>query len=314
MSNIDKLSIVIPVFNEVDSLEQLVTELDGAIEDEAFDHEFVFIDDGSSDGSWEKISAFVDSHKNALGIRLRRNFGKSQALHAGITEATGDAVLTIDADLQDDPRELHKLLAEYRSGADIVIGWKEERKDTGFKVFVSFIFNSFLNFLSNTKLHDINSGFKLIRSDVFRSVSIYGDMHRFIPLIANSLGFRVVEVPVNHRARKHGSSKFGIERYYRALVDVLTVLTITRFEKRPSHLFCGIGFSLAVLGLAILTYLTILWFLYPDPIGNRPLLLFGILFVLVGMQFALFGLLAEFVLHRTIENQKFELVSERKRS
>jgi glycosyltransferase involved in cell wall biosynthesis len=286
------LSVVVPLLNEEATLEQLYCELETALVPTGLDWEVVFVDDGSTDGSYRELVRLHAAHLNVRVVRLRRNFGKAAALSAGLEVAGGDIVVTMDADLQDDPAEIPNLIAKLDDGFDVVSGWKCDRRDPFFRRFVSRIYNRATRLATGVKLHDMNCGLKAYRAEVFEHVRLYGERHRFVPVLAHHLGFSVTELPVNHRARMNGSSKFGIERYLRAPFDLLTIVFLGRYRYRPLHLFGGVGLIASLAGGAILVYLTI------DKIGGagiggRPLLLLGVLLVVVGIQFLSLGLIGE---------------------
>jgi glycosyltransferase involved in cell wall biosynthesis len=227
-------------------------------------------------------------------VRLRRNFGKAAALVAGFREAAGDAVVTMDGDLQDDPAEIPRLLAALEEGADLVSGWKRDRRDPWSKRAASRVFNGVTGRMSGVALHDLNCGLKAYRAEVVRALSITGDLYRYIPVMAANEGFRVREVPVNHRPRAYGRSKYGLERYIRGFLDLLTILFIGRFRHRPMHLFGGLGLVVTAIGLAISAYMAVLRFT-GHGIGNRPLLLLGVLAIVVGIQLFTIGLVSEMI-------------------
>jgi glycosyltransferase involved in cell wall biosynthesis len=286
------LSIVVPLLNEEATLEQLYRELEAALAPTGLDWEVVFVDDGSTDGSYRDLVRLHAAHLNIRVVRLRRNFGKAAALAAGIEVAAGEVVVTMDADLQDDPAEIPNLLAKLDDGYDVVSGWKCDRHDPFVRRFVSRIYNTATRLATGVKLHDMNCGLKAYRAEVFQHVRLYGERHRFVPVLAHHLGFSVAELPVNHRPRMNGHSRFGIERYLRAPFDLLTIVFMGRYRHRPLHLFGGLGVTASVAGAAILIYLTI------DKIGGagiggRPLLLLGVLLVVVGVQFLSLGLIGE---------------------
>ena len=286
------ISIVIPLHNEERSVALLYDELQSALEPLREDWEAVFVDDGSTDGSFSALTRIHDAHDNVRVVRLRRNFGKAAALQSGFAHARGDIVVTIDADLQDDPAEIPRLLAKLDEGFDLVSGWKQKRRDGLRRRFLSRIFNWVTGRVSGLRLHDLNCGLKAYRGEVVRGLSLYGELHRFIPVLAHYQGFRVAELPVNHRPREHGRSRYGLERYVRGFLDLLTVSFIGRYRHRPLHLFGGLGLVLGFLGFAILVYLTIVK-LTGHAIGERPLLTLGVLLVVVGLQFFSLGLISE---------------------
>jgi dolichol-phosphate mannosyltransferase len=254
----------------------------------------VFVDDGSRDGTHAALARLHAVATNVRVVRLRRNAGKAAALDAGFREVEGDVVVTIDGDLQDDPAEIPRLLAKLDEGYDLVTGWKTHRSDRLTRRLLSRVFNGVTGRISGLRLHDMNCGLKAFRVEVARELDLYGELHRFIPVLAHDLGFRVTELAVNHRPREHGRSRYGMERYARGFLDLLTVTFMGRYRHRPLHLFGGLGLVLGTIGTAILVYLTIVK-LTGEPIGRRPLLLLGVLLVVVGIQFLSLGLLSELV-------------------
>jgi glycosyltransferase involved in cell wall biosynthesis len=286
------LSVVVPLLNEEATLTELYAELQSALDPTGLEWEVVFVDDGSTDGSYRELVLLHAAHLNVRVVRLRRNFGKAAALAAGIEVAAGDVIVTIDADLQDDPAEIPNLVAKLDDGFDVVSGWKCDRHDPFVRRFVSRIYNTATRVATGVKLHDMNCGLKAYRAEVFEHVQLYGERHRFVPVLADHLGFSVAELPVNHRARANGSSRFGIERYLRAPFDLLTIVFMGRYRNRPLHLFGGVGVTASVAGFAVLAYLTALK-IGGEGIGSRPLLLLGVLLVVVGVQFLSIGLIGE---------------------
>ena len=288
------LSVVVPIHNEERSVAFLLEELQAALDPLEDQWEVVYVDDGSTDGSFAALTRLHARHDNVRVVRLRRNFGKAAALAAGFAQAKGDVVVTIDGDLQDDPAEIPRLLAKLDEGFDLVSGWKSRRRDAVTRRVLSRIFNGVVGRIAGIRLHDMNCGLKAYRSEVVRGLTLYGELHRFIPVLAHERGFRVAELPVNHRPRAHGRSRYGTERYLRAFLDLLTVTFMGRYRHRPLHLFGGVGLVLGTLGLGVLVYLTALK-VGGNAIGHRPLLTLGVLLVVVGMQFFSLGLLAELV-------------------
>ncbi len=288
------ISVVIPVHNEERSVALLLDELESALEPLDEPWEAIFVDDGSTDGTFSALTRLHAAHERVHVVRLRRNFGKATALQAGFGQARGEQVVTIDGDLQDDPAEIPRLLAKLEEGFDLVSGWKTRRRDPWTRRTLSRLFNRVTGHISGLRLHDLNCGLKAYRVEVVRGLRIYGELHRFLPVLAHYRGFRVGELPVNHRPREHGRSRYGIERYLRGFLDLLTVSFIGRYRHRPLHLFGGFGLVLGLLGTAILVYLTALK-LAGAAIGHRPLLVLGVLLVVVGMQFFSLGLLSEMV-------------------
>src|SRR5207302_9611538 len=241
-------------------------------------------------GSFAALTRLHNLHDNVRVVRLRRNFGKAAALAAGFANAEGDVVVTIDADLQDDPAEIPRLLAKLDEGFDLVSGWKMHRRDPLSRRMLSRIFNRVTSLFSGVRMHDLNCGLKAYRAEVVHGLRLYGELHRFIPVLAQYRGFRVAELPVNHRARERGRSRYGVERYIRGFLDLLTVSFIGRYQHRPLHLFGGLGLVLGLIGFAILIYLTVVKAL-GHAIGERPLLTLGVLLVVVGLQFFSLGLI-----------------------
>jgi glycosyltransferase involved in cell wall biosynthesis len=286
------ISIVIPVHDEERSVALLYEELQAALEPLGQEWEAVFVDDGSTDGSFAALTRLHNARDNVVVVRLRRNFGKAAALATGFAQAQGETVVTIDADLQDDPSEIPHLLLKLDEGFDLVSGWKVKRRDPLGRRALSRLFNWVTGRVSGLRLHDMNCGLKAYRAEVVRGLRLYGELHRFIPVLAHYRGFRVAELPVNHRPREHGRSRYGLERYFRGFLDFLTVSFIGRYRHRPLHLFGGLGLVLGALGGAILVYLTIVK-LTGHAIGDRPLLTLGVLLVVVGLQFFSLGLISE---------------------
>ena len=288
------LSVVVPVYNEERSVELLYDEIAAALDPLDHEWEAVFVDDGSTDGSFAALTRLHSRAANVRVVRLRRNFGKAAALAAGFAQASGDVIATLDADGQDDPAELPRLLAKLDEGYDLVSGWKVRRRDPWRRRLVSRVFNAVTGWISGVRLHDMNCGFKAYRAEVVRGLPLYGELHRFIPVLAHERGYRVTELAVNHRPREHGRSRYGIERYLRGFFDLITVTFMGRYRHRPLHLFGGLGLALGGIGFLICVYLTVLWFA-GNAIGHRPLLTLGVLLVVVGMQFLSLGLIGEMI-------------------
>jgi glycosyltransferase involved in cell wall biosynthesis len=288
------ISVVVPVHDEQQSVALLYEELEAALQPAGEPWEAVFFDDGSQDGTFSALTRLHARTTNVKVVRLRRNFGKSAALAAGFAQADGETVVTIDGDLQDDPAEIPHLLAKLEEGFDLVSGWKAHRRDPWRRRLVSRIFNAVTGRVSGLRLHDMNCGLKAYRAEVVRGLPLYGELHRFIPVLAHYRGYRVAELPVNHRPRTHGHSRYGLERYLRGFLDLLTVTFMGRYRHRPLHLFGGLGLLLGLLGTAILVYLTVLK-ATGSAIGQRPLLTLGVLLVVVGLQFFSLGLISEMV-------------------
>ena len=288
------ISVVIPSYNEKESLpelsERLATVLSGMTEA----WEVWFIDDGSSDGSLAVLRELHDRDARFKTARFRRNYGKSAALAVGFERASGRYVITMDADLQDDPAELPALIAKIEEGWDMVSGWKKKRYDPSSKTIPSKFFNFVTGRLSGISIHDFNCGLKAYRHEVVKSVSIYGEMHRYIPVLAKMAGFTVTEMVVQHHPRKYGHTKFGLSRFFKGFLDLLTVMFTSRYTQRPLHVFGTLGGLMLLAGLFINGWLTVEW-LMGYPVGDRPMLLLGILLMLLGIQLISTGLLAEMI-------------------
>ncbi len=289
-----KLSIVIPAYNEKDSLPELLERIERTVSPLNMDYEVLVIDDGSTDGTFEALKSLKSRFPMLKAIRFRRNYGKSAALAEGFARATGDIVITMDADLQDDPAEIPNLIQKLEEGYDLVSGWKKRRQDPISKTIPSKIFNFVTAKLTGIPLHDFNCGLKAYRQEVIKNIEVYGELHRFLPVLAVWQGFLVTEIPVRHHPRKYGKTKFGISRFTNGFFDLLTVMFITRFRKKPLHFFGFLGLLSTFVGTLILLYLTILWF-QGQGIGRRPLLFLGVLLVIVGVQFFSLGLIGEMV-------------------
>jgi glycosyltransferase involved in cell wall biosynthesis len=312
------ISVVVPVYNEQESLLLLHEEIEAAARKAGLDLEVLFVDDGSTDGSWGVIAGLARRHANVAGLRFRRNFGKAAALSAGFRAARGGLILTLDADLQDDPAEIPRFLEALDHGRpvgstirgvgagagalDVVSGWKKVRLDPWHKVWASRVFNALVSALTGVPLHDHNSGMKLYRAEIFREVRLYGELHRFIPVLAAARGYRVGEIPVHHRPRRFGHSKYGVRRFLRGFLDLLTVKFLTGFSQRPQHLLGGLGLVSFVLGGLGLAYLGVTWVIRlwaPGaflPLHERPFLIYSLAALLLGAQMMSIGFLAELIL------------------
>jgi len=299
------------VHDEERSVALLYDELRSALQPLDTSWEAIFVDDGSTDGTFAALTRLHSAADNVRVVRLRRNFGKAAALVAGFDQARGDTVVTMDGDLQDDPAEVPRLLAKLDEGFDLVSGWKARRRDPLSRRILSRIFNSVTSRFSGVRLHDMNCGLKAYRAEVVHGLRLYGELHRFIPVLAHYRGFRIAELPVNHRPRGHGRSRYGIERYLRGFLDLLTVSFIGRYRHRPLHLFGGLGLALMTIGIGILIYLTVDKAL-GHAIGGRPLLTLGVLLVVVGLQFFSLGLISEMITshheERAQERERAELL------
>ncbi|MCH2156779.1 MAG: glycosyltransferase family 2 protein [Opitutales bacterium] len=292
-----KLSFIIPVYNEeatvielYERIEAVVSELDG------WEHGYYFVDDGSGDDSWKAICDLkIENPTRVHGLRLRRNFGKAEALQLGFDEADADVVITMDSDLQDDPQEIPNFLSKLDQGYDLVSGWKQVRHDPIDKTLPSRVFNALARVGSGVQLHDFNCGFKAYRGIVVKRVKLFGELHRFIPILADAEGFRIGELPVNHLPRLHGVSKYGSKRFVKGLLDLITVIVLTRYLRRPAHIFGGAGLLFGSIGFLILFYLSFMKIFFGEGIGGRPLFFLGILLLLLGAQLVSLGLVAEII-------------------
>ena len=289
------LSVVVAVLDEEESIRPLFSALDEVLDSLGREYEIIFVDDGSEDSSFEILkSLYENDREHVRVIQFRRNFGKTAALTAGFRQARGGVVITLDADLQDDPTEIPGLLDKLNEDYDLVVAWRYERQDPLSKRLPSKIANAAVSVLTGVRLHDLNCGFKAYRREVVQDLKLYGELHRFIPVLAHWRGYRVTEQKVVHRPRQYGQSKYGFERLGRSFLDFGMVLFLTYYLKRPMQLFGTLGALLFLIGFAIGLYLTGLWVL-GEGIGWRPLLFLGILAMVVGVQMASIGLLGEMI-------------------
>ena len=299
--NLD-ISVVIPVFNEEESLVELNNQILNSI-DKSKTYELIYINDGSTDQSKNILSTLASKNSNIKLINFYKNKGKADALNAGFYFSSGKIVITLDSDLQDDPSEFQKLIKEIDNGSDMVSGWKKNRKDPLSKTFPSKIFNFVLRLLTGIKIHDFNCGLKAYNQKVVKSLNIYGGLHRFIPVLVKNSGFVISEVQINHRKRKYGVSKYGTSRMFHGLFDLITILFLKKYFNRPLHFFGKFGILFSLLGLCTNIYLSYKWMIFNYfNIGvkysiNRPLLFFGILLLLVGIQFISIGLIGELIVY-----------------
>ena len=296
MNNKMKVSVVIPVYNEADSLSKLYKELVRELSKLGPNYEIIFVDDGSRDNTQKVLEGLFQKDKEHVkAIQFRNNFGKAAALRAGFDLATGDIIITLDADLQDDPVEIPRFIEKMDEGYDLVSGWKQNRQDSFIKNNTSKIFNFVTNLISRTKLHDFNCGFKAYRAEVAKGLNLYGELHRYIPVIVASQGYKVTEIPISHRKREFGTTKYGQLRFIHGFLDLVTVLYVTRFRARPLHLFGYLGFGFFISGFLIGLYLTFIKFVGHQPIGERPLLLFSVMLMIMGVQIGATGLVGEHI-------------------
>lgn len=297
-----KVSVMIPAYNEQDSLKELYDQIVNSINDmrdkgQVSDYEIWFINDGSTDNTEKVIMDLISQDSNVHIISFRKNFGKSPALQVGFRHVEGDIVFTLDADLQDDPAEFSRFVEKIDEGYDLVVGWKYNRLDPLEKRLPSKLFNAVTSANSGVKLHDFDCGFKCFRIEVVRSLDLYGELHRYIPVLAQRNGFKITEIKVNHRSREHGHSKYGMERYMRGLLDSLTTTFLLKYSDRPMYFFGRVGLLTAFVGFVICLFLTVLWFM-GQKIGGRPLLVLGVLLVVVGIQFISTGFVCNIVVDR----------------
>jgi glycosyltransferase involved in cell wall biosynthesis len=309
MSEKSDISVVIPLFNEEPNLEELKTRLDHVLPEVADRYEIVFVDDGSRDGSAKLLKALHSRDPwHTRVVRFRRNFGKSAALAAGFDAARYDIIFTMDADLQDQPEEIPKLLARLAKGSDLVSAWRVNRNDPISKTLPSKIYNAVTRVTTGVQLHDFNCGFKCYRRTVLDELQIYGERHRYIPVLASYRGFRLAEVAVDHKPRLRGKSKFGYERYFGGFFSLLTVILLTRYTNKPLHFFGFVGLASFGAGFLIDLYLSIRWLVFHKPLSDRPILMLGTMLIIIGVQFLFFGLLAEMIAFTARRDDDYSVV------
>jgi glycosyltransferase involved in cell wall biosynthesis len=303
-SSFKKISIVIPLYNEEESIVPLSHELRKALSRININYEVILIDDGSTDSSLQKLKEVTKTDNRFRFLSFRKNYGKSAALHVGFKAATGDVVVTMDADLQDDPQEIHNLLKKLEEGYDLCSGWKKKRQDPFIKKISSKFFNFVTRIISGIKIHDFNCGLKAYRKEVVENVKVYGELHRYIPVLAKWQGYSITEVPVMHHPRRYGKTKFGISRFFKGFIDLVTVTFVTRYIKRPMHFFGFLGAIAFFIGLLVLGYLTVLW-IQGHPLSNRPMIFLGMLLIIVGVQLFAIGLLGEVIVHNAMDDREY---------
>ncbi len=302
-----KISIVVPLFNEEESLVELHERLSKAVCSLEKPIEFLYIDDGSTDNSMQVLSELHNKDPQVRVVQFRRNYGKSAALALGFKEARGEFIVTLDADLQDEPYEIPNLVKTLEEGFDLVSGWKKIRKDPFIKKSTSKLFNFVTRKMTGLGIHDMNCGLKAYRREVTETVNVYGQLHRFLPVLAQWQGFKVGEVVVKHNPRKYGRTKFGASRFIAGFFDLVTVLFITRYTKRPLHLFGLIGLVSFAVGVGISAYLAVERLLLGKYLSDRPLLFLGILAIIVGVQFVSIGLLGEMITESRKDNTDYSI-------
>jgi dolichol-phosphate mannosyltransferase len=312
------VSFVIPTYNEQETIFGLCSQIHEVCKLQFLQYEVIFVDDGSTDNSWKSITQLAGQDQRVMGVRFRRNFGKADALQAGIDASSGSWIITMDADLQDEPAEIPRFLDRMNQGADVVSGWKKARNDPWHKRLPSWIFNRLVSRLTGVRLHDHNCGFKSYRREIFDEVRLYGERHRFVPVLAAAKGWRVEEVEVRHNARIFGKSKYGLSRLVKGFLDLMTVYLLTGYSGRPFHLIGSVGlvcFTAGGLGIAYLSSLRLLshWVSTMDDVHlhQRALFYYCILAILLGAQFLTTGLLAELIVSRTAKSEKSVSIAER---
>ena len=303
------VSVIIPLYNEQDSLKELYSQIQKSVS--IYDYEIIFIDDGSNDKSWEILKIISDENYRVQLIKFYNNFGKSDALQQGFKLAKNDYIITLDADLQDDPNEISKLIEKVDEGWDVVSGWKKNRKDPINKTLPSKIFNIVTSFFIGLNLHDYNCGLKCYRKKVIKSIKLYGGLHRYIPAICSQKGYKITEVEVNHRERKFGKTKYGNERFFDGFFDLITVLFLGKYTNQPLHFFGFIGLTSSLTGVLIEFYVLYLKYFMGEPFQlHFALLILGVLFIIIGIQFFSIGLIGEMIVGSMSSNnkQRIELI------
>lgn len=299
-----KISIVVPLFNEEESILPLSNEIKKALKTVNTAYEVVFVDDGSRDNSLKIIKDLCRQDKRFRYVSFRKNYGKSAAIQIGFKNATGEVVITMDADLQDDPNEIANLLKKLEEGYDLVSGWKKKRHDPFIKKISSRFFNFITRMMTGINIHDFNCGLKAYRKEVTENIKVYGELHRYMPVLARWEGFTISEIVVQHHPRRYGKTKFGISRFFKGFIDLITVLFSTRYIKRPMHFFGFFGAFSFLVGIIVNGYLSYLWII-GEPLSNRPMLFLGILLIIVGVQFFSVGLLGEILVHNSMDDREY---------
>ena len=303
-------SVIVPLLNEEESLTELHSRIIEALSKLSQNYEIIFIDDGSTDKSYNILQLIKSKDDKVRIFQFQKNYGKSSALNLGFSEARGEIVITIDADLQDDPMEIPLLVSKLNEGYDVISGWKKQRKDPLSKIIPSKIFNLVTSLLTGIKIHDFNCGLKCFRKAVVKNIKVYGELHRYIPALAAFDGYKVSEIEVIHHFRKYGKTKYGMSRFFYGFFDLITVIFVSKYTHRPLHLFGIVGLLFFTFGFGTNLYLTIKWF-QGFGIGNRPLLFLGILLIILGIQFVSIGLLGEMIVNFSkIDKKSYRLKDE----
>jgi glycosyltransferase involved in cell wall biosynthesis len=299
-----EISVVVPVYNEIESIPHLLEAISTTLNQAQISYEIICIDDGSKDGSTEQLKQIALTRKDLKAVLFRKNYGQTAAMAAGFDYAEGKIIITLDADLQNDPKDIPKLLEKMAEGYDLVSGWRKNRQDAAIsRLIPSKIANFIISKVTDVNLHDYGCSLKAYKKEVVSDMNLYGELHRFLPALAYIEGAKISEIPVNHHARKYGKSKYGIDRTFRVLMDLLTIWFMKKFLTRPMHVFGWFGLISMILGVGIGAYLTILKLEFGQSIGNRPLLILAVVLLLTGVQLFSFGLLAELLMRTYHESQ-----------
>jgi len=297
------ISVVVPVYNEKDNVRLLYDKIKEVMLKNGYDHEIIFVDDGSTDGTFDVLKSIAEEDKQFKVISFRRNFGQTAAMAAGFDYAHGDIIVSMDGDLQNDPEDIPRLLEKIEDGYDVVSGWRKERQDEPKRVFLSRVANKLISKITKVELHDYGCSLKAYKADIAKNLHMYGEMHRFIPALANIYGATITEIPVKHHPRKFGKSKYNLSRTFRVIVDLILVYFMQKFMTRPIHFFGIIGFFLALFGFLIDGYLAVEKIFFGVHIGNRPLLLLGVLLILTGVNLFGIGIISEILTRIYYESQ-----------
>ncbi len=302
-----KISFIIPVFNEEKSVEILASQIKQNFQNPEDDYEIIFVNDGSTDQTQSILAQMHLRDGHIKAIELRKNFGKADAYQAGFEFCSGDVIFTLDGDLQDNPADIPKFLEKLNQGYDLVVGWKKDRQDSKSKILQSKLFNFILKKITKLNLHDFDNGYRCMKREILPHLNLYEGLYRYIPVFAHERGFKIAEVEVNHRKREFGKSKFGSSRLFKGFFDLITLAFISVYFKKPLHFFGGIGSVLFLIGFACALYLTYLKIFFAASIGTRPLLTFATLSMIVGIQFALFGLLGEMIANTSKKEKRYSI-------